>query len=237
MRHRTLFAVAAAVVAALLAAVPPVAAQQPISDRLAYLAMRYDVTATSYTYPRLTGAGSVFDSPIIGPAEIETSGSSTTVTEVTASSAPFASVAVGDILYVQPAANAPVTIRRVATRASSASITVDAAVNWSGGFPFGYRKFATGTGASDGWIYVSRTTAATKAVQISVETINATSIDYSIEGRIAPDLPAAVLLTGTFSAVGGDVFPIPEAVQQIRVGLKVTGDAGAQSVSVAYVER
>ena len=60
----------------------------------------YDLDSTSYTYCRTTGqGGQVLSSGTPENILVTTSGSSTTVAAVTASSAPFARVAVGDFIY------------------------------------------------------------------------------------------------------------------------------------------
>lgn len=81
---------------------------------------------------------------------ISTSGSSTTVAAAVASSGPFETVAVGDVIYVFDSTN----IRRgrlVTARASANSITVDTAINITPAQTFRTRTRACGTTATDGW--------------------------------------------------------------------------------------
>lgn len=94
---------------------------------------------------------------------------------------------------------------------------------------------STGSADGDGWITVG--TDAAKAVQIDIATINATSIEFIIEGRLfgaAAGANAQIWpATGDRSetAVGSFIVQVPDAVYEMRVGIKVTGDAGAQDVT------
>jgi len=128
-------------------------------DRTARWMTKYDLDANTFTYCVVLGKdGSPWGAPIAGPALIETSGSSTTVTAVTASSGPFTELAVKDIIMVKPSpASEAWNVVTITAKASDDSITVDTAVDWSAGsgFSFQYLKTSCGTDANSGWIDVS----------------------------------------------------------------------------------
>jgi hypothetical protein len=102
-----------------------------------------------------------------------------------------------------------------------------------------YSSSQTGA-AEEGWVTVANEF--TKAVEIRVNTINATSIDCLMEGRLfqatqsvtteAQIWPASGNVS--FTATGSQIVEIPDTLWQLRVGCKVTGDTGAQELTVLY---
>lgn len=199
------------------------------ADNKRLLFRAYDVTSTSLIYGLLSDL-------IQGSGYVKTSGSSTTVSELNSTDNVFQGYANGDVLYV----NVDGTwAARTITDAALApdSVVVDSAVNWQNGTAgrmHYVRHFTSGTTASDGWFPVSSDE--DKSVEVSVDTINATSIDVSIEGRINGGTKA-VLYAKNYTAAGADVFVIPENVTEMRVGFQVNTDAGVQSVSATYKGR
>ena len=121
-------------------------------ERVANYALLYDLDSTSIIYCRVTGEnGDPFGGPIRADQKLKTSGSSATVVSNTASSSAFLLVSVGDILVVDTGVGT--TQRRIVTaKASDDSLTVNAAVDWSAGYKFGFLKQACGSTATDGWI-------------------------------------------------------------------------------------
>jgi len=220
------------------------------SIRTANLFYKYDIGATSYTYCTYAGrGGDPFAAPYPGHDLITTSGSSTTVTEYVASSGPFDVLSVGDILVVFTAGQ-PTTpnYRLVTAKASSASITIDTAITLSStGNSWTYLKQSCGTGSTSGWIPAGSDGG--KIITWQVDTINATSIEVTLQGRAGGVNSNAQTLfpvtgatgtscqtgstTGTITCTIGDIW----AWSDIRFGVKVTGDAGAQSVTVTYQGR
>ncbi len=93
-------------------------------------------------------------------------------------------------------------------------------------------------GADDAWVTLSGMPR--PMVVVDVDTINATSLDVRIEGRVrvgglssgtAIDM---VLLEKSYSATNvGDPIIIGEAIDELRVGVKVTGDSGTQSITIS----
>lgn len=206
----------------------------------AYSFLRFDVDSDSYVYGKIIGTfGRAVDpAPISAQGKIQTSGSSVTVTATdAANTAPFAEVAVGDIIVVDRGTGVT-DVRAVATRTDADNITVDTAVNWSGGFTFSYYKAVTGTAATVGWIDVSGADEVLVTVKWEQGDL-ATSLDYIVQGRdnsLNPqpiDLQAAsILLADVGTSDDGRVFHVlTEGFSAIRVGLKRTGadtsDAGA----------
>lgn len=140
--------------AALAALATTSPAQQP-DNRTGYFAIRYDVDSASKTYCVLNGSnGQPFGSPVRVSTRVETVGSSTTITAVTALSEPFDDVSVGDVLVFS--VNGTPTMRTVVTNADADTVTVDEAIDLSAGagFTFSYWQPACGTAATSGWITV-----------------------------------------------------------------------------------
>jgi hypothetical protein len=140
-------------VLALVAAAASTYAQGAAKDGT--LALLYDVEVTDLTYCTLQSqAGGPFGAPIPVATSIKTTGSSTTVVEVTASSNPFTGIVVGDVLVIDtPTATdaSAKTIVAVTAKASNASITVDTAINITGNH-FGFYHHLCGTTVNDGWV-------------------------------------------------------------------------------------
>ena len=189
----------------------------------AVFARTYDVASTSYIYCTTSDLRP-------GTANIETSGSSTTVTAVSGN--PFESLAVGDDIQVTLAGVA--TRRRITAKASAVSITVDSAINLDrdNGYGFQWNDVTCGTAATNGWIPVAGMK--NKAVHIALDTINATSIEWKIQGRIRGATAADLTNATSWTATNAQVVVIPEELEAIRVGVKVTTDGGAQSFSAHF---
>lgn len=141
--------------ALLLASAVPGLAQ----SNTAYFTIQYDVAVEqpTFTYCSMQGTrGDPWQEPIPVAIPIETSGSSTTVTAVTATTGPFTNVEVGDQIFVRRGGGTDVTDQRlVVAKADADGITVDVAVDWSDGFEFSYLDLVCGTSAADGWINVT----------------------------------------------------------------------------------
>lgn len=201
------------------------------SARLTYA---YDVASTSYIYCKYMGRGDdPFESPMPGPVRVKTTGSSTTVAEVVTDSAPFADVAVGDLLFINATANAAPLTRLVTARASAASITVDTALDISNGAGWTWLKRSCGTAITDGWVNVAGFYNVTFSRTIT--TINATSIQTQAECKLNDNPTVATAVsTDSSTATGAWSFTLPNGVwDACRLGIKVTGDAGAQSTTSA----
>lgn len=190
----------------------------------------YDVTSvTDFTYGK-------FDMTFRSlKRSVKTSGSSTTVSEDTSGDGSFAQISVGDELYN------PVTGDRVlvTAKASDAEITVSSAVNWAAHTNIQFRKFLSGTGAGDGWIDVEGMDQ--KTVTFAIDTFTATSISATIEGRNPgqtattiysfPD-QTAVSVSGIINSI--TPVKVSEQFKELRFGVKLTGDGGAQSISAHF---
>lgn len=164
---------------------------------------------------------------------VKTSGSSTTVSsqDAAASAKALLPVDISDEIAVhRPDAT---DNRIVVTNADDDTITVGTAVDWQNGTSgraYHYRKFFSGTTATDGWVQKDPKSQVT--VQVIITTLGSTSIEVSIQGRMAGAYSTAVdLITSvSFTATGGAFYVIPEDVEDFRVGFKRTG-AGTNSVS------
>lgn len=221
------------------------------------LARKYNLASTSYIYVAYGDASSTASanyplSGVLGPGTVKsvpvsTSGSSTTVAAVTASTEPFVGIAVDDLLLfvandtTSTLPMAGIEFERVVTaRASSDSVTVDAAIDLTatttgpgvGGWRFRYKKFRTGTGATNGWFDVSKFSSF--QLQWDVLTLNATDITADLECRSSRYAEPVVLTSNTFTAVGSYTYHVTTPWAQCRTGLKLTGDTGTQAVSIYF---
>lgn len=140
---------------ALLLALPIVGEPQQ-STTNANFTYRLDVDSGTVTYCRLEGQnGDPFGGSANGSGRIQTTGSSASVTATVAASLPFTNIVAGDVISVQRSASATVDNVVVLTVVDGDNITVDPAVDWSGGFSWRFWKSRCGTGDSDGWISVA----------------------------------------------------------------------------------
>lgn len=169
---------------------------------------------------------------------LKTSGSSTTVAAVTAGDGPLDEMTVGDQVNVNR--DGSVDTVYIATITDGDNGTVSSAVNWqtgpggSSGRHFQFRRFQSGTTASSGW-FDAHNVQALKIVY-NVATLNGTSITIQVEGRVKGAQQFAVPIETRVVTVAGNGFidvtrMLDAAWDEVRVGLQVAGDSGAQSVS------
>lgn len=217
-------------VLALLGLAIPASAQ--ITSEQARVNYAYDVTSTSYVYCKYTGTGgNPFGEPIPGPGTLVTSGSSTTVTQETTGMNPFTEVAVGDLLFIS--SGGTVSVRLVTARASATSITVNTAIDLAVGTHWSWLKRSCGATIDDGWVDVGGFYNVTFSRTIA--TINAGSIETTAECRLN-DNPtvATTLATNTTTGTGNWGWTLTSGVwDACRLGVKLTADAGAQSITSA----
>lgn len=210
------------------------------------LVSSYDLAATSYIYCSTADTGGNVWSDGVGvEVPVTTSGASSTVTAVTASTNPFAAVAAGDELVFN--LDGVIYHRVVTAKASSDSLTISgfpaATLNLGGGrhgtagYGFYYRRRTCGTGDTVGWIPVRG--ANSVSFDIAVVTINATSIDATVYCRGGGSVQTPISVsTKNYTAAGGDFVTLAGGTGGIkfdscRVGLKVNTDTGVQAVTVA----
>lgn len=198
----------------------------------------YDLDSTSLVYCNSVGDGGVLSAPRVMKEKVKTSGSSTTVTSNTASAGAFTLVAVGDLLWFPRTEQVPLANgsavgawRYVTARASADSITVNAAIDLSSGYGFGWRDVTCGTADTSGEVPVSGFDAINFVGQIDQISVTG-GIDYVVECR--PDGPAArwstVIGPTNKTAVwaGGNVAYEPWAF--CRVGFKIgSADDGSDT--------
>ena len=204
----------------------------------AYSFIRFDVDADTYVYGRIIGhMGRVVDpTPIQTPGKIQTSGSSVSVTATTALTLPFAPVAVGDIIVVAKP-DGTTDVRSVATKTDGDNITVDTAVNWSGGYVFSWLKAEVGAATTNGWIDVEGAELVTITIKWEQGDL-ATTLDYVIEARDGSmnqtpiQVDSGTIALAVVGTSTGRIVEVQTAgYSSLRVGLKRTGadtsDAGA----------
>ena len=192
----------------------------------------YDLAATAFHY-------GVYGEYINAPKYLKTTGSSTTVAELNTSDQTFDGFGLGDLITVN--VDGAYTTRIVTAVGSIPdSVTVNSAVDWQNGTAgraFSYRRWFNGTAATDGWFRVSEFDS--KAVSVRWTTKNAASMDVIIQGRINGGA-LITLYTKNYTAAtdttlgSGDVFPIVENVDEIRVGAQITTDTGANNVEISF---
>ena len=219
-----------AALALALAAPLPLHAQLAASNTGKALFYTRDVAA-AYEYCILAGAGGgALDKDIESRILIETSGSSTTTSASTATSAPFLLPAVGDEITVT--LSGVKTYREIITNADDDTITVDTAWDLgTTGVPFFWRDLTCGTAVTNGIISAAAYT--TIIFDIQVLTLNGTSIDARVEGRNwGAGTGWTPVGTATYTAVGGGAITANRlGYDQYRLGIRVTGDTGVQSVT------
>lgn len=187
----------------------------------------------NYDIPTDLTFGKFLDAqPLKGFAD--TSGSSTTTIALEstgAGSTPFDQVGVGDVLfYVTSETNAG-TYRTVTAKASSTSITVNSAWDLGTGKALRHMPFRSGTGASDGWVYVGSMKNIT--IKYSLTTLGATTVRIVIQVKGGDiDSTAFDLFDETASATGSDSFSIVEPWTWLRVGVEETVSTGTDAITV-----
>jgi hypothetical protein len=92
-----------------------------------------------------------------------------------------------------------------------------------------------GTGAEDGWVTV--TNEPNRSIQVDINTLNGTNVQFIIEGRLSGTSEAARIWpsatgTRTETAAGSFIVPVPDPVNQVRLGMCITGDSGTQDIDV-----
>jgi hypothetical protein len=209
----------------------------------------YDLAATSYIYCATFGDASGVAKEgwkVPDPrSKLVTSGSSTTVTALAGSVAPFTNVAVGDDLrIVIPAGTvanvitAQTVYRTVTARGSATSITVNSAVNLgTTGVSFNYRTLACAANATDGIFAVDGFKNAN--VQFEWQTKNATSLDWRVECKLAgsntgwvvviPSTGSSTNLTAV-AATSARIFDVGD-YEYCRLGMQVNTDTGVNTVN------
>jgi hypothetical protein len=177
----------------------------------------------------------VFGPDQVGTKRALTSGSSTTVTSVTAGDAAFGGLQAGAELSVNRDGTRDVVY--ITTWTDEDNIVVDTAVNWEAG-PQGsvgrqhhFRRFLSGQGVNDGWFNAEEFDNVT--IQYELSTFNATSVTLYTEGRIKGSQMAPVTLVDNIvlTATGEGFITIPESVDEVRFGALVTGDSGSNLLS------
>lgn len=193
------------------------------------LFQKYDIAAT--TDP-VFGR---FGPDTVGLNRLLTSGSSTTVTAVTAGTTPFRGLNVGAELSVNRDGTWDV-VYLTAIDAGLDQGTVDTAVNWetgvqgTSGRQFHYRNFFSGQAVTDGWI--NRRQFEDMVIQYALDDPHGT-VSFYTEGRIRGPQTTPITLVNTFSSATATegFIRIPEGVDEIRFGLLVASDTGANLVN------
>ena len=219
---------------ALLVAIPLQAAVSVITQKKT-LVSNYELDSTSMIYCKLAD-------PINVQTKIATSGASTTVTAVIASSAPFALVSAGDVIGVSQ--NGQFVERTVVSKSDSDTIVVSANITIpAAGQYFWYRSGSCGTGAEDGWIPVEDMDKFDFTIQIDAMGITAGGIDAAVQCRnLSPSTNYATVWSTNYTSTGVDTVLVTALYDQCRVGLKVgttddadgAGSGTAEDITVTF---
>jgi hypothetical protein len=190
--------------AALILSLIPGAALAQNTTATATWFYKYPLDATTMTYCKVVGNnGDPFGPAIQAQYAIKTTGSSTSVTEATASTNPFTGLAQGDVIVVQRPDGTTDT-RVIVTYTNAANVVVDTAVDWSTGFFFRYYRQICGTGATDGWISVGGY--ADKNMVFSIEQMNVVGgidVRWECKGDSIASNPVIVYPTTASTCPGG----------------------------------
>jgi hypothetical protein len=187
----------------------------------------YDLDATTYKYGKLSDWRQ-------GYGGFATSGSSTTVTAVTASIGTFAPLAVGDKIRFLIAGTW--YERTVSAVASPDSITVSSAIETTGASAWYYRSRSIGTAITSGLHSVANLVDVT--LYVNWVTKAADTIVMSIEGVNQGDQLAHRLMDEQTLTAAGIVMPIEiaDAVHGLRLGVKAGSSFAGTDVFNAYLE-
>jgi hypothetical protein len=187
-----------------------------------------------YNYdPTNTATFGKFGEESLGRGFAETSGSSTTVTGETDSLDSFAPVVVGAFIKFKTA-DQTTALRTVATKVSVDEITISSAIDTTG-CPFYFANFYSGTGATDGWVYVGDLK--DKVVKYNLRTLASTTVEMIIYGKLdyQDNTADSVVATITLSATGSDTITISEPWSYLRVSLRTTAGGAAGDAMDVFV--
>ena len=178
MKLKNLFTVS--LLTAALAVLPiPIAAQAGQPNQLFTLAALYDLDSTSYIYCTTTGERGFLDPPRNN--QIRVTSSTTTLAATVALTSPFATVGVGDFVYV--VVNGVPEERVVVARASADSLTMNAALSATmTNVQFGWRDRTCGVEAANGWFPVNPFTGVSISLMVSQIVVTG-QIEFKIQCR------------------------------------------------------
>ncbi len=97
---------------------------------------------------------------------------------------------------------------------------------------------AGGTTAEIGWVTVSNEP--NRAIQVDAVAIVGTNVQFIVEARLAGIATGARIWpseAGVRTVLGSEdplsfIIPVPDHVNQVRLGMCITGDAGTQDIDV-----
>jgi len=234
----------------LLLFIPAANAQQPPREVTeATLLRNFDVTATSFAYQvygdRNASTGALVTG-VLGPGtvvnkKVKTTGSQNNPVPSPSGTEPYRGLAVGDLLLFPnvPGIGAVNPIpteqeRNITTFTDSNTVVLDSNIDLTNGVTFRFKKLISGAAAGDAWFSVQGFDKF--QVQFDVNTINATNLIATLECRVSPYAATNTVFTSAaLTAVSSTSANVTAPFDQCRVGWKVTGDAGVQSVSTYII--
>lgn len=245
------------VLLAVLASAAPALAQSGGARVRVSLASDYDLDSATYVYPVTTGMAGVLSGPRrrVG-INVQTSGSSTTISATTAGTKPFLGMVAGDELYFNFSGRNPLAGGGaseygyvIVTRTDDDNVVVNEAVDITTAQGFSWRQFSVLGTAAAGWVPVAGFDVASFAWQIKQS--DATSIDVIVECQDtatsasyswAVQVKNYTVYTCAVPTTGGcDTWTAsPATYDRCRLGFKIntdTSDAGAnlEKISAQFV--
>lgn len=204
-------------------------------------ALKYDLDSATTIYCSVAG-------PHVGVAKIQTTGSSTSVTETTVGSNPFAPLAEGDVLEVNQTPPSTPDLRYISTYTDDSNVVINPAADWTSGKTWKWYEQTCGTASTDGWMDVSGLV--DFGITFEVQQIDATSVAFRIEcrkqypgagtnvvypGETSDCGPDGTLTAGycVYTGVSAQTVHIPESEGSCRVGMKINTDDGADTTTHA----
>ncbi len=239
---------------AALGLLPLSASAQSVEPRIeAVLVDEYDVPADGYTYVVFADRNAAIGTqPLAGALgrgtdvniPVKTVASSTTITAVTAGTAPFDNMVAGDLLifdFVKAGSASNTADQRevvIVSVTSDDEVVVSAVINLSdrtAGYKFRMKKRYSSTSADR--VYFDTSMFTQMVFQADVETLSATSLDFIVECRARKYGLSFSDSTWTknFTAAGSAQVVITSRQEQCRVGWAFNTDTGVSDVATHFL--
>jgi len=231
----------AALLATVLLVLGPAVGANPIQQQHVTFIANYDIASATYLYCTYQGEdGDPWGGGTMRLVRIKTAGSNTTITSFTAAQGAFRNLDVGDLLLISTPQPGGEVERVILTNADDDTVTVTPAIDLSaaGGYTFRWKKRVCAAAVdTDGQFDVTKFQDGI-LLQVSVQTITATSVDFSLDCRIDRvgqgwnQVFTKSITAATYPGYTDEFFNTTP-YDYCRLGIKVTGDTGAQAAYAA----
>lgn len=195
----------------------------------------YDLDSTSLLYGVVQGANSPFGGTIPGGQRIKTSGSSLTVTSLTAGDNAFAELSVGDSIFIRDPDTQLVSKRNIVTKTDADTVTVDSVITLTSA-AFSWLKSTTS--ADLGWLDISGWSGRTITVQYDQGDLGRLDARIECRGSYVGSQPVQIFPSCTTGAcntyqayttagiASSTSVVIPDPFGACRVGVKYATSDG-----------